>query len=491
MRRFFTFVFLVFSFQFSILGVFAQNDFDTKIVIDYKYDEKGQLSVLQKIDINYNNSQKYVSKYRFKVLGTNISNLKAYDTKGPLEITGTNDIEVKLNSVVAGKGNSTSFTITYSGDRAINNGKVWEINLPRIENWYQPKEIILNLLVPKKMGQMTFMAPKASVTSLNYSNDYQLFSFTKERLGDNQIVAIFGNLQPLNFDLTYHLRSPGKIFIPSDDSYQRIALNSISPFPSNITIDDNGNWLAEYLNLLEPTNIRVQGQVHLLSTPIKLSVEPTYDDLQKYLIPASGSLTQAVYGHQYFDTRHWDWGKHTWISTNSSISKDLIFVHQKLSDIKPNLLLSKVDLTPSEYEEKGVSPLIITWTPPRQIFSLWKTNSSVEISNPNGQAIYHLPVQIVQSNLKLKLNFKTAEILTIPPFGKIVLPFSFLPSWKTNFDPKSFTVFVGGQEITYNVDRSLFLFWHVILSFIIAIVTILVGWIAIFSWRVYLQKRKK
>lgn len=479
-------LFLVFSFQFSVLGVLAQNDFDTKIIIDYKYDEKGQLSVLQKIDITYNNSQKYVSKYRFKILGTNISNLKAYDTKGPLEITGVNDVEVKLNSVAAGKGNSTSFAISYSGDKAINNGKVWEINLPRIENWYQSKEITLNLFVPKKMGQMTFMSPNASNTALNYSNDYQLFSFSKERLGDNQITAVFGNLKSFNFDLTYHLDAPGKIFLPSDDSYQRISITSIDPVPENITIDKDGNWLADANN-----DVHVLGQAHLLSSPIKLSVEPTYDDLQKYLIPTSGALTQAVFGYQYLNTRRWDWGKHTWISVDLSTSGDLIFVHQKLSDVKPNLLLSKVNLSPSEYEEKGFSPLLITWKPPWQIFSLWKTSSSVEIYNPNGQAVYHLPIQIVQSNLKLKLNFKTAEISAIPPFGKIILPFSFLSDWGTNFDPKSFTVFVGGQEITYNVSRSLFLFWHVVLSFIIAVIVLFVGWIAIFFWRVHLQKRKK
>lgn len=461
--------------------VFAQNDFDTKITIDYKYDEKGQSTVVQKINITYNNSQKYVSKYRLNIIGTKISNLSAYDSNGPLEVSENG--EVKLNSVVAGKGNSTSFVVTYSGEKATNNGKIWEIDLPKIENWYQPAELTLNLIIPKKMGQMAYIFPNPSNTSLNYEKDFQLLTFSKERLADNKVVAGFGNIKSLDFDLKYHLNSPGLITLPSDDSYQRISLISIEPIPSNITIDSLGNWLASYSKIPDGFEIKVTGQAHIMSYPIRLPVEPTYENLQKYpdfkrkifgYIPNSNEL--LVWN------QHWDWGKHTWTFDNMIDSSPLTF------GTKPNVLPNEVLLKFSEYSEKGFSPLQIVWKPPWQIFSLWSTKTSVEIRNPNGTAIYHLPVQFIENNLKLDL--KNTAIPAIAPFGKAELNFKFLPNKGLNFENKSFTIFVGGQEITYNVERSLFLFYHASISFIIAIFVIFLSWIAVFTRRIYLQKHK-
>ena len=60
-------------------------------------------------------------------------------------------------------------------------------------------------------------------------------------------------------------------------------ISSIDPAPSNISIDGDGNWLAEYFDIISPIDIRVKGQAHILSSPTKLSVEPSYEDLQKYL----------------------------------------------------------------------------------------------------------------------------------------------------------------------------------------------------------------
>lgn len=463
----------------------ANSDFDTKIVIDYRYDEGGRSTVTQNINITYNNSQKYVSRYRFKIFGDNIANIKAYDSKETLETLITNDntgilVEIKLNNIVVGKGNGTSFVISYTGNKATNNGKVWEITLPNIENWYQHKELVLNLFVPKKMGQMAFMSPNASNTVVDYNRDYQLFTFTKERLGDNQVVAAFGNLQSLSFDLTYRLDGPGPLVLPSDDNYQRIFINSINPTPDNLVMDNDGNWLAQYPDTNQSLDVRVIGEAHLLSTPIRFPIEPAYSDSEKY-----PGWKRTVVGQDSVWNQTWNWGKHAWISDEQNTGK-LIFAHNFLT-----VPLTKMKLQESEYSERSFSPLLITWSPPWQIFSIWKTHSSIEVVNPNGQAVYHLPILLTGSNLKLKLDQETREVGAIPPFGKVKINFSFLSNWKANFDNKSFSFFVGGQEITYNVGQNLFLFWHVTLSFVLAFISLSLGFVAIISWRLYLQRRKR
>jgi len=90
----------------------------------------------------------------------------------------------------------------------------------------------------------------------------------------DSISATFGTSQIYQFSLTYNLENPNtvkgrtELALPSDTNYQQVLISSIDPKPEQVTVDEDGNWLAEYI--LEPKAkiaVKANGNIKLSYFP--------------------------------------------------------------------------------------------------------------------------------------------------------------------------------------------------------------------------------
>ena len=96
----------------------------------------------------------------------------------------------------------------------------------------------------------------------------------------------------------------------------------------------------------------------------------------------------------------------------------------------------------------GSSPFLIPFLPAK---------FSYHITNPNGQAVYYLP-------------------LALPPFGQTILATTFVSRQLLGLKPQSATIMAGETNVTYNIEARLYLPWQIFLaacvSFLIIIIVI-------------------
>ncbi|MEK7163513.1 MAG: transglutaminase family protein [Patescibacteria group bacterium] len=259
---------LLFIFVFPI-RVFAEGEFKVGLDVTYKYNREGVPTVEQKITLTNKTAYQYASKYEMEISGDNPTNIKAWDSAGPLKVDISDKITAYFNNFVAGIDKSYQFHLSYLGKPALHNGQVWEVNFPKSNDDYR-----LSVIIPKNFGRLAFSSPSPE------SNNGEVIVFNNAKSG---VVAAFGDFQTYKFDLSYTLQGPGTIALPADTGYQRVFYDSLTPAPANVKIDEDGNWLAYYnQELNQNLVIKAQGTANVLSEPALL-VPAT--DLAVYLQP--------------------------------------------------------------------------------------------------------------------------------------------------------------------------------------------------------------
>ena len=73
-----------------------------------------------------------------------------------------------------------------------------------------------------------------------------------------------------------------RLLYPPDTSYQRVIYTKIDPKPRNISVDSDGNWLAEYDSAVE---VSVSGQANVLSSPAQIVPSPSFEQLKALTNP--------------------------------------------------------------------------------------------------------------------------------------------------------------------------------------------------------------
>lgn len=277
---------VVFSFLFLVLiypsPALADNEFSTSYDTTYDFDSNGVAQVTQKITLKNLTSQYYVSSFTLTIGSTNVTDVQATDTEGPMESkveqsSNKTSIAVKFNKPVAGVGKAQVFTLRLkSKDFAQNLGKTWEVNLPKIPQVGNIESYNLVLSVPLSFGEPTSISPKVKTESQTY--DRLFFIFSKDSLQKNGVSVNFGTTQVFDFNLNYELQNKSlvpvltSVAIPPDTSYQQVLISRISPEPVNVTIDEDGNYLAWYkLSRNNQQKITITGSAKLFITPPKSS----------------------------------------------------------------------------------------------------------------------------------------------------------------------------------------------------------------------------
>lgn len=282
------FFLLFFFFQLFLSPVFAASNFKTDYSVTYNVLENALTHVTFDVALTNQTSQYYASSYSIQVGFKNIENVLASDSDGKIvpiitKNSDGNNIEITFNKKAVGQGVQLPFTISFdTRDIVQKEGKIWDINIPGLAKQIEYNSFNVKVIVPKILGNLSYIKPdigKFDGTNLN---------FTKEQLGESGISISYGFEEIYNFELSYHLKNPNlfsiktEIALPPSTNYQDVEINDINPKPLNVTMDRDGNWLAQYI--LTPSkkiDIRVKGKAKILLRPKKQ--EMLNEELKEYL----------------------------------------------------------------------------------------------------------------------------------------------------------------------------------------------------------------
>ncbi len=274
----------------------SQQQFSTSYDVTYDVGDDGITTVTEKIVLKNLTSQFYANQFKLTIGATQVSDVKAFDDSGPMEVqSNTKDnsttIQVKFNQQVAGLGKQLPWTLSFkSKDFAEHQGKVWEIRVPKISSGSNLENYNLTLSVPSSFGDPTLVSPTPKSQTTNYGKIF--LTFDKDQLKDAGVSASFGSNQIFDFDLTYHLQNKDlvpiltNIALPPDTAYQDIIFQRMDPKPINVTVDDDGNYLAWYrLTRNQKLDVKVIGSAKLYTNSKVKNPNLPVDLQKKYLQP--------------------------------------------------------------------------------------------------------------------------------------------------------------------------------------------------------------
>lgn len=263
-------------FQFFVTPVFAQSNFTTDYNVTYNVLENALTHVTFDVTLTNKTSQYYASSYNLQVGFKDIKNVLASDSDekiSPVIKKNDNgsDIELIFNKKSVGLNEKLLFTISFdTKDIAQREGKVWNINIPGLKKQREYDSFDVSVIFPKSLGSPSYVKPDIGTLKEN------TIKFTKEDLQKSGISIAFGDEEIYDFELSYHLKNPNlfpiktEIALPPNTNYQDVEISGISPKPSNVTKDIDGNWLAQYV--LKPSHsqeVTAKGKVKILLHPLK------------------------------------------------------------------------------------------------------------------------------------------------------------------------------------------------------------------------------
>jgi transglutaminase-like putative cysteine protease len=279
------FVFLFFFSLFYLLPgkVLASDYFTRDYKILYTVKEDGKTNVSIDITLTNKTSDYYASSDTLSIGFNDIENLSDKDPDGDIKplVTKTdqgNNIQSTFNKKAVGVGKAITYTISFdTKDIAHKSGKVWEINIPGLSDPTSIDSFTTEVKVPDSFGQPNYIKPM--------TKDGKLI-FTKNDLHTSAISISYGMEQIYSFDLVYHLQNKNlypiktEIALPPTTNYQFVEIDDISPRPLDVTIDKDGNWLAQFeLAPSAKVDVHVKGKAKVTNhpTPVHLTSQQITD----------------------------------------------------------------------------------------------------------------------------------------------------------------------------------------------------------------------
>lgn len=278
-RKFIVSILVLFGSLFLLpTKALAQEQFQIDSLVEYRIEESGVTKVTHEVTLTNLYSDLYATTYQLTLENISPENISASEGGVGLPVSissgeGSATIQVSFNKALVGKGKSRKFKIVFTDlSFAKKAGEVWEVEIPRLSSKDTYSNYSVKLLVPISFGQEAYISPEPTTREV----DLQKFSylFTKDVLGEKGINAGFGKFQVFSFTLNYHLENPlgreakTEIALPPDTSFQQMYYGEITPKPSSIDVDRDGNWIATYvLKARERIDVVAKGNVQIFSFP--------------------------------------------------------------------------------------------------------------------------------------------------------------------------------------------------------------------------------
>lgn len=285
-KNIFSKIILIFLFYLlAAKSVLASDEFVVDSTVIYEVKESGGILVDQNINIENATTDLYTTSYSVELSNMQPKNIRAFEGNANLKLEVTQNgektiINTIFNDALVGKGKSRNFDITFEEDSfAQRTGEIWEISIPRFSSDSNFRNFTVRLKVPLSLGEEAYLSPEPD--SFLSQNNFRVYTYTSKGSQNLGITAGFGQFQVFSFTLNYHLENPlnksseTNIAIPPDTAYQKLYYQSISPYPDNVSVDSDGNWLAIYnLSPRQRLDIFVKGSVQIFSGPRPFLVYP-------------------------------------------------------------------------------------------------------------------------------------------------------------------------------------------------------------------------
>jgi len=267
-------------FVFSPKTVFAENEFSVDANVTYNVLNTGKTEVTHDITLTNNFSTLYATTYTLGLENIDVTDARAtqvidgkvtaldVDTQKNGDIT---NIKLDFPDAVVGRNSARKFSISYSNSSfAVRTGEVWEVSIPRLGDKATFRNYNVYFRIPPDFGLEAYISPKPDNLVTNDSG--KIYTFGKNNIIQTGITAGFGQFQVFTFDIAYHLENPlvgtskTEIALPPDTAFQKVYIQSISPKPSNVTLDGDGNWIANYvLTSRQRVDVKVTGSVQIFA----------------------------------------------------------------------------------------------------------------------------------------------------------------------------------------------------------------------------------
>lgn len=263
----------LFFFLFSLITpIYADTSkVATAAKMTYTVNADGTTHVVANMQLTNTTASFYVTSYTLKIGYPTISNVTASDSEGVIvpiikDTPSGKEITLNFKAIVTGLNKSLPFTLSFdTPDIASKNGMLWEVNIPGLGNQNDFQDFSVSLIVPANFGKPTFIKPESSANNL---------VFTKDILGKSGISITFGNEQTYAYSLQYHIENTNlfpidtDIALPPSTNYQNVSLDSLSPKPTLVRLDNDGNWLARYhLSPSQKITVTADGLVDINLSP--------------------------------------------------------------------------------------------------------------------------------------------------------------------------------------------------------------------------------
>lgn len=291
--------------------VLADDEFKTDYSVDYyPRVENGQITTAVTFTTTITNLQDnlYVDNYQLSFPSSfDITNISAFDQKGTVTTFVQKDeenisVKMRLNGQNAGNNTKTTLVLKFDQAKLFEiDGNVWQVMLPTIAG-REGGSYSVRVHLPPGDKRISIAKPKPS------SIQNGVISWDNPSV--KTIYAVFGDRQYYSLDLSYHIANDKVIPIytevafPPDTLYQKIYLNSVTPQPSSVRIDEDGNYLARYdLNPKQKMNIRYKGAAEVFAQPrdeLRALTKKQFEKQKPYLLKESQYWTisnPAAYKH--------------------------------------------------------------------------------------------------------------------------------------------------------------------------------------------------
>src|SRR5258706_3946605 len=266
--------------------------FISNSTVTYDVATDGTTNVTHDITLQNATSDFYATSYTLSLDGINPINPTAHEGLQvlPLKVTQNDkvtSIQVDFTNPVVGKDSKRQFTINFTDKTLIGKtGEIWEITTPKLADATSFDFYSTIIKIPNSFGNLAYVSPNPTFRDTN--NGKMVFSFDKSASTKTAITAAFGQFQVFSFKLTYHIENPlnqtatTDVAIPPDTNYQKMNYSKISPAPTKISVDNDGNWLATFtLKPNQKVDVTATGVVQLFASPLNNPVTISrLDDLK-------------------------------------------------------------------------------------------------------------------------------------------------------------------------------------------------------------------
>ena len=250
-------------------------NFDVAVNSDYDVDRDGVTTISQEIKVTNKTEFYFTPTYTVSVGFSDIENIQAYNSDGsiPTSLDDSNPANKKIKLTFpkryAGLNKTNTFTLKFTTkDIAVKQGSIWEVSIPGIESAEDFTTYIANITVPEEFGEATILKPSKK------SNLDKELTLNKEEIGKSGVYILYGEKQYYNFTLKYNISNPNlfpvrtEIALPSETNYQNVLIKSFSQSPIDVTLDPDGNWIAEYRLLpQQKQTVTVVGIIEVVTDP--------------------------------------------------------------------------------------------------------------------------------------------------------------------------------------------------------------------------------